>query len=62
MNEEKYVLARVKRWISQSIEADIEEKGYVRDIDKRLILAKIMQFEADAVLGEPTDEEIQEVE
>lgn len=62
MNEEKYVLARVKRWIGQSIEADIKEKGYVSDIDKRMILAKIMQFEADAVLGAPTEEEIEEVE
>lgn len=56
MNEEKYVLARIKRWIGMSIEADLTEKGYVRDIDKRMILAKIMQFEADAVLGEETDE------
>ena len=56
MNEEKYVLARIKRWIGTSIEADLTEKGYVRDIDKRMILAKIMQFEADAVLGEETDE------
>lgn len=58
MNEEKWVLAQLKRWLVSSIEEDKAVKGYIRDIDKELVLAKIAEFEADAVLGEPEEQEL----
>lgn len=57
MNEERWVLAKLKLWLTQSIETDKSEKGYISNIDKELVLAKIAQFEAEAVLGEPEPEQ-----
>lgn len=58
MNDERWVIAKLKLWLVQSIETDKAEKGYIRDIDKELVLARIAQYEAEAVLGEPEEQEL----
>lgn len=52
MNEERWILATLKRWLAT--------KGDY--MSSREVLVMIAKIEADAVLGEPTDEEIEEVE
>lgn len=56
MNDEKYILAEFKRWLAKSMESDMAEKGYISNIAKEMVLARLAAIEADAVLGEETDE------
>lgn len=54
MNEERYILAELKRWLVQN------ERGAVRTelMYPREVLCKIAEIEADAVLGELTEKSL----
>lgn len=52
MNEERYILAELKRQL-------VNKSDYMSNTEVLVMIAKI---EADAVLGAPTDEEIKEVQ
>lgn len=45
MNEERYILAELKRWL-------VNKEGY---FDSGDVLRKIAEIEADAILGEECD-------
>lgn len=57
MNEERYILAMLKRKLLTEQSKRGSELWYANEI-----LAMIAEIEADAVLGAPTEEEIEEVE
>ena len=53
MNEERYILAELKRWAVGLIREKEFTSVYAKDV-----LAKIAELEADAVLGEEADMEL----
>ena len=57
MNEERYILAMLKRKLLTEQSKRGSELWYANEI-----LAMIAENETDAVLGAPTEEEIEEVE
>ena len=57
MNEERYILAMLKRKLLTEQSKRGSELWYANEI-----LAMIAEIEADAILGAPTEEEIEEVE
>ena len=58
MNEEKYILAQLKRRLLSVKKSDRGSDLFYN----YEILKMIAEIEADAVLGTPTEEEIEEVE
>ena len=57
MNEERYILAMLKRKLLTEQSKRGSELWYANEI-----LAMIAEIEAEAILGAPTEEEIEEVE
>lgn len=57
MNEERYILAMLKRRLLTEQSKRGSELWYANEI-----LAMIAEIEVDAILGAPTEEEIEEVE
>ena len=54
MNEERYVLARLKKWLVELERA----KDTARFVTANDVLGKIAEIEADAVLGPDTPEPV----
>ena len=57
MNEERYILAMLKRKLLTEQSKRGSELWYANEI-----LAMIAEIEVEAILGAPTEEEIEEVE
>lgn len=62
MNEERYILARFIRELMAQDDKNREKNGYGLSWNLREICTIIEQIRADAVLGEPTEKEIEEVQ
>ena len=62
MNEERYVLARLIRELMAQDDKNKKERDYGCTWNLREICTIIEQIRAEAVLGAPTEEEIEEVE
>ena len=61
MNDERWILATLKRRLIEGGKAYEKENRYIPDwIEK--VLRMIAEIESEAVLGAPTDDEIQEVQ
>ena len=61
MNDERWILATLKRQLIERGKAYEKENRYFPDwIEK--VLRMIAEIESEAVLGAPTEEEIEEVE
>lgn len=61
MNEEKWILAQLKWRLIESGRAYEKENKYFPDWIER-VLRMIAEIESEAVLGDPTEKDIQEVE
>lgn len=61
MNEERWILATLKRRLIERGRACEKENKYFPDWIE-MALRMIAEIEAEAVLGAPTDDEIQEVQ
>lgn len=62
MNEERYILARLIRELMAQDDKSKKENKYGESWNLREICTIIEQIRAEAVLGAPTEEEIEEVE
>ena len=61
MNDERWILATLKRRLIEVGKAYEKENRYIPDWIER-VLRMIAEIESEAVLGAPTEKEIQEVE
>lgn len=62
MNEERYILARFVRELMAQDDKSKKENKYGESWNLREICTIIEQIRAEAVLGAPTEEEVEEVE